>query len=119
MFCRCRILRWAAAASVEREDRVDSGLQAARVSERENGVEFFAEERGLLPQVAEVHAADSAVVRHQLQRCQDRDAQGLRCDMGRVAPLPAGQVGEPERDEPAARAQQSQALPLSPRRQAR
>ena len=74
------------------------GLMLPGVPERENRLEFRTQESDLTPQAADVDAADRPVVVHQLQWCQERDASGLGCEMGRVAPLPVGQVGESERD---------------------
>jgi hypothetical protein len=63
-----------------------------------------------VPQPADVHAADGAVAVHQLQRRQPRDARDLAHHVHRTAALAAGQVREPERHQPAARAQQLVAL---------
>jgi hypothetical protein len=55
MFCRCRILRWAAAASangkiVSMRGCTLPAFQSVRTA-------FFAEDRAFAPQAAEVHAA--------------------------------------------------------------
>jgi len=84
---------------------VDERLDAAAVPQGENGLEFFAEDGDLPPQVADVDAADGPVVVHQPERCQQRYACHLGDQACRAAPLPAGQVGEPIGHQPAARAE--------------
>ena len=91
--------------------RVDARLDLVLLPEREDRLEFCAQDSHLPPEVADVDAADRPVLVHQLQRRQQRDAGHLGGEAGGAAALPAGQVGETERDHPAARPQQFEPLP--------
>src|SRR2546423_5019419 len=99
---------------LERVHAVDAGLDVARMPPGHERVEFFAQQVGPVPQVAEVHAADGTVAVHEAQRREHRYAGELTGQPGEAAPVTTGQVGEAVGDELPDRAQQSQAaLPVA------
>ena len=89
------------------------GVDAACLPEREDRLELCAQASQSYPTAG--RGVTPLTVRLWFISCSgvsSGDAQGsLRGEPGRVAALPAGQVGEPERDQPAARAQQFEPLP--------